>query len=217
MLKAVAELDGHTIVAGWGQVGHSVASYVDRAGSEVVVIDRNPQISESTFPVVVGEATEDKVLLAAGITRAKTLTIALDHDADTLFVCLSARALCPDLFIVARTNDQKNEPKFYQAGASRVINPHEIGGSRMAALALHPHAAEFLDEVMHDKRYGVTVEEVEVPKGSPAKGRSVVDLCQGDASRPLILAIKRDDGRYEANPDPHATITAGEVLSLIHI
>lgn len=212
MLKAINELRGHTIIAGWGQVGHAVAEFVDRAGGEVVVIDRDPSHEESDHPIVVAEATDDDVLRSAGIEHAKTLVIALDHDADNLFVCLSARALRPDLFIVARTSDTKNEAKFVQAGANRVINPHEIGGSRMAALALRPYVAEFLDEVLYDDQHDVAVEEIIIQPGSPMIGKTLMDLRTEDGRRSLIIAIRGAEGRYHTNPAPDTTLAKDSVI-----
>ncbi len=212
MLKSIDTLENHVIICGWGRVGNSVASFVRRSGGEVVVIDREPQEDEAEVAIVVGEATDDDVLRAAGIMRAKTIIAALDHDADNLFVCLSARALRSDIFIVARTNDQKNEPKMLQAGADRVINPHEIGGSRMAALALQPHVAEFLDEVLHDEGHDVAVHEVVVPNGSPMLGRSLMDLRAEDGRRSLIIAIRQGDGNYHTNPAPSTTLNGGDVI-----
>jgi len=212
MLKAINELRGHTIIAGWGQVGHAVAEFVDRAGGQVVVIDREPMQDESSHPIVVAEATDDDVLRSAGIEHAKTLVIALDHDADNLFVCLSARALRPDLFIVARTSDTKNEAKFAQAGADRVINPHEIGGSRMAALALQPHVAEFLDEVLSDDTHDVSVEEIVVRTGSPMTGRTLMELRSEDGRRSLIIAIRGPDGSYHTNPAPNTALVEDSVI-----
>ena len=212
MLKAIDQLRDHTIIAGWGQVGHAVAEFVARSGGDVVVIDRNPIHDESPHPIVVAEATDDDVLRSAGIEHAKTLVIALDHDADNLFVCLSARALRPDLFIVARTSDKKNEAKFAQAGADRVINPHEIGGSRMAALALRPHVAEFLDEVLYDDQHDVAVEEIVIRRGSPMIGRSLSDLRSQEGWRSLVIAIRGPQGRYHTNPGPDTQLAEDSVI-----
>ncbi len=212
MLKSIDTLEDHVIICGWGRVGNSVAAFVRRSGGQVVIIDREPQEDQAEVAIVIGEATDDDVLRAAGIDRARTIIAALDHDADNLFVCLSARALRSDIFIVARTNDQKNESKMLQAGADRVINPHEIGGSRMAALALQPHVAEFLDEVLHDEGHDVAVHEVVVPNGSPMVGRSLMDLRADDGRRSLIIAIRQGDGRYHTNPVPSTQLNGGDVI-----
>ncbi len=212
MLRNIEQLEGHVIIAGWGRMGHAIAHYVDRAGRDLVVIDRQPQDDLSSHAVVVGDATDDHVLRLAGIERADTLIAALSTDADNLFVTLSARAMRHDLFIVARTVDQGNERKFLQAGASRVVNPHEIGGSRMAALALQPHVAEFIDEVLHDENHDVAVHEVRVLAESPMIGRPLTDLTSPSGKRPLIIAIRGGNGRYHTNPSPRTTLAAGEVI-----
>lgn len=206
IVRSIDKISGHTIVAGWGQVGRSVARSVERAGGEVVLIDRDGSIAEPIDLLVVGEATDDDTLIDAGIERAHALILALDHDADNLFVCLSARSMRPDLMIVARINDHKNEAKLRQAGANHVANPHEIGGSRMAALALQPHVADFLDEVIANDEAGVTVQEFELPN---TVGR--IAEIQTPGERSLVLAVRRPDG-YTVNPPADTQLAAGDIV-----
>lgn len=206
IVRSIDKISGHTIVAGWGQVGRSVARSVERAGGDVVLIDRDGSVAEPIDLLVVGEATDDDTLKDAGIERAHALILALDHDADNLFVCLSARSMRPDLMIVARINDHKNEAKLRQAGANHVANPHEIGGSRMAALALQPHVADFLDEVIANDEAGVTVQEFELPA---TVGR--IAEIQTPGERSLVLAVRRADG-YTVNPPAETQLSAGDIV-----
>ena len=215
MMKSISELEDHVVVIGWGRVGRAIAHYVGRSGRDVVVVDIDPQFREAGIPVITGDATDDEVLLSAGIQRASTLVAALNSDADNLYVTLSARALCPDLFIVVRTDKQANEGKFFRAGADRVVNPHEIGGSRMAALSLQPHVSEFLDEVLHDGSHDVAVHEIEIQAGSTMEGRPLRDLHFGTDARALIIAIRTDVGRYHTNPEPGTLLKPGQVIIAI--
>ena len=74
MDRELAKLSGHTIVCGWGRVGRAVAHDLDRAGHEIVVIDNNPaRIDNVPFSAVLGDATHDATLNAAGIERARFL------------------------------------------------------------------------------------------------------------------------------------------------
>ena len=212
-LRMIDKMSDHIIVVGNGRVGQAIVHYVGRHGADVVLVDREPQ-PDSTWPVVIGDATEDQTLRNAGIDRATTLIAALDADADNVYVTLSARSLNPDLHIVARTDHQHNEPKFFQAGADRVVNPYEIGGSRMGALALHPSLAEFLDEVLHDESHGVTVAEIEVPAGSGAVGRPLGDLV-GTSGQPLVIALRDAKHGYVANPAPSLSVPEGTVLVVL--
>jgi voltage-gated potassium channel len=151
MDREIAKMSRHVIVCGWGRVGHSIASFVQASGQDVVIVDRDPERYEQVpYPRVLGDVTDDATLLAAGIERARVLVGALNTDADNLYMRLSGRALRPDLFIIARARTDSSEAKLVRAGADRVVNPQRIGGQGMAAFALQPHVAEFLDVVMHD-------------------------------------------------------------------
>ena len=95
-----------------------------------------------------------------------------------------------------------------------MVNPYEIGGSRMGALALHPSLAEFLDEVLHDESHGVTVAEIEVPTGSAAVGRPLGDLI-GTSGQPLVIALRDAQHGYVANPAPTMQLPEDTVLVVL--
>lgn len=138
MQKQIDRLSGHVVLCGFGQVGSAIHRELVEAGRTVVVIDRY-ELGDEPAPLnVVGEATDDAVLESAGLDRADTLVLALDSDADNLYIALTARSMRSGMFIVARSNSSTAEPKLRQAGVDEVINPHAIGGAAMAALVLQP-------------------------------------------------------------------------------
>jgi voltage-gated potassium channel len=216
MDRKIAGLTGHVVVCGWGRVGRAVAATVTGHGGDVVVVDRNPERVESQpFSYVVGDVTDDAVLLGAGVERARVLVAALDTDADNLFLTLSARALNRSLFIVARARVASTEAKLTQAGADRVVNPQSIGGARMAAFALQPNVAEFLDVVMHDGSLEFRLEEVCVPEGSSVAGSSLRSAHLRDQTGALVLALKEPDGTFTTNPAPDTLLVPGQFLIAI--
>lgn len=214
MQRHVDRMSDHVIVAGWGRVGRAIAAYAGRHGLPVVAVDQDPSTVGGDVPVVIGDATDEATLEAAGIHRASSLVAALATDSDNLALALTARSLRPDLVIVCRVADQRNERKFRLAGADHVVNPYEIGGARMAAIAFRPHVAEFLDEVIHAEEHDVDIQEVLVAAGSGADGASLrtVTGADGGGATAAVIAMKRADGTYDVNP-PAATILApGDVL-----
>jgi voltage-gated potassium channel len=216
MERQIGRMGNHVIVCGWGRVGRAITQYVARAGEDVVVVDRDPERARTIgHPVVQGDATDDKVLMEAGIERARVLVSALTTDADNLFVTLSGRSLRPDLFIVARARVDESQAKLLQAGADRVVNPQSIGGKRMAAFVLQPHVAEFLDVVMHDGTLEFRLEELLVSEGSPLAGVSLRDAHIRDHTGALILAMRSGDGTFTTNPPPETLLHAGEILIAI--
>lgn len=213
MDKSIASLRGHVIICGWGRVGHSIAGEVVDAGRDLVVVESGASILDGVSHLaVVGDATEDAVLRAAGIDRAAALIAAVDSDAANSFITLSARTLNPDLFIVARTRSEESGEKLRRAGADRVVNPQSIGGARMAAFVLRPHVAEFLDVVMHERSLEFRLEEVPVAAGSPIVGRSLHEARLRDRTGALVLALRDEDGTFLTNPSPDTAICCGQVI-----
>jgi len=146
MDREINKLSQHTVVCGWGRVGRAVATDLANAGHSVVVVDIDAnRVADSTLATVIGDATLDSTLIAAGVERASALIAALEGDADNLFVTLSARGLNPDLFIVARARQDASVTKLANAGADRVVNPQELGAARMASFVVRPNVAEFVD------------------------------------------------------------------------
>jgi voltage-gated potassium channel len=216
MERKITGMNDHVIVCGWGRVGRAIARELVAMDAEAVVIDSDPERLEAVpHPTLLGDATEDEVLERAGVRRARAVVAALSTDAGNLFVTISARALQPDLFIVARVRVEDNEDKLRRAGADRVVNPQSIGGARMAAFVLQPHVTEFLDVVMHDRGIEFRLEEVQVPEGSPIEGSSIRDAHVRDRTGALVLALRDRDGTFTTNPAPETVVHAGQVVIAI--
>jgi len=94
MDRQISRMNGHIIICGCGRVGSASVQYLSSLGQPFVVIDRDPARLEGLeHPSVLGDVTDDRVLEAAGIGRARALITAVDTDAGNIYVTLSARAL----------------------------------------------------------------------------------------------------------------------------
>ena len=95
MQKMIDSLTEHHIVCGYGRVGRQVVRDLRAAGATCVVVDSDPAIREATqgagVRFVQGDATNDSVLLAAGVERARSLIACADSDTDNVFITLTAR------------------------------------------------------------------------------------------------------------------------------
>lgn len=216
MERKITGMRDHVVVCGWGRVGRAIARDLAAMGAHTVVIDNDPiRVENVPSPAVLGDATDDEVLERAGVRRARALIAALDTDAGNLFVTLSARALRPNLFIVARVRLEENTDKLRRAGADRVVNPQSIGGARMAAFVLQPHVTEFVDVVMHDRGIEFRLEEIPVPESSPIEGCSIRDAHIRDRTGALVLALRDEGGGFATNPAPETVVHAGQVIIAI--
>lgn len=213
MADAVNKLSGHYILCGFGRVGLTVARELVHAGRKVVVIDILPEslarARREGFLEVEGDATEDATLKAAGIERATGLITTIDSDAHNVYVILSARALNPKLFVVARANSTDSEGRLMQAGADRVVSPYTMAGHRLAELAIRPRVVDFIDAALSHGELAFSMEEVEVVAGGPLNGATVGSLRDSGV---FVLAIVTGDKSYEANPPADRLLEAGETL-----
>ena len=217
MQRRIDRLHGHVVLCGYGQVGRAIEDELLKAGKAVVAVD-SQKPGYQRFPeghrMVLGDATEDSILLQAGLDRAKTLVVALDSDVDNLFIALTARALNSDLFIVARANESATIPKLRRAGANRVVNPQQIGGARMAALVSHPEVAEFLDVVMHDGEFEIRLAEVLVTDGSGFANCSLADCAIRTRTGATVLSVQRGNDFITNPPERFVFLPGDRLISL---
>ncbi len=211
MREAIDALREHYIVCGYGRVGSTVARELRDAGERLVVIDilaaSLERASRDGHLVVEGDGTDDATLRSAGIAAARGLVTTIDSDANNVYVTLSARAINPRLFIVARANAAGSESKLLQAGANRVVSPYTMAGRRIAELASRPRVADYIDAALSHGNLSFSLEEVEVDDASPLIGVTVGALR---ADGVVTLAILQQDGAYEANPPEARSLHAGE-------
>jgi voltage-gated potassium channel len=213
MTEAVGKLSGHYILCGYGRVGLTVARELVHARLKVVVIDILPEslarARREGFLEVEGDATEEATLRAAGIERARGLITTIDSDAHNVYVILSARAINPGLFVVARANAADSEARLMQAGASRVVSPYTMAGHRLAELAVRPRVVDFIDAALSHGELAFSMEEVEVNAGGSTDGSTVGSLRESGV---FVLAIVQGERGYEANPPDDRVLKAGETL-----
>jgi voltage-gated potassium channel len=213
MIDAVGKLSGHYILCGYGRVGLTVARELVHSGLKVVVIDILPEslarARREGFLEVEGDATEEATLRAAGIERARGLITTIDSDAHNVYVILSARAMNPSLFVVARANTADSEARLMQAGASRVVSPYTMAGHRLAELAVRPRVVDFIDAALSHGELAFSMEEVEVVAGNALANMTVGALRDTGV---FVLAIVTGERSYEANPPADRILEAGETL-----
>jgi voltage-gated potassium channel len=140
MERRIERLNGHYLICGFGRVGQQVARDMLEADVDFVVIDENPEQRETMEEMGVlylhGPASDDALLIEAGIKRARAVIACVDSDPENIFITLSARELNPDIEIIARASQESSERKLLRAGANDVISPYKASGRAMARIAL---------------------------------------------------------------------------------
>ena len=217
--KQIADLKDHYIICGFGRIGQIICRELFEDNIKFVVIEQDPDVIEELVSLkylcLEMDATSEDALLASGITNARGLATAVNSDANNVFITLTARGLRPDLFILARASEERNEEKLLKAGATRVISPYLIGARRMAHVLKRPTVADFLDITTMGNQLGLVMEEAEVGPKSSLIGQNLIESRLRQEYGVIIVAIKKDSGQMIFNPAASEVFETGDVVVVI--
>ncbi len=218
-LKRMKELSGHYIVCGVGRTGSQVANELSAVGHQVVLIDGDEHVLEpfekQGMLTVCGDATDDAVLEAAGLSRATGIVATLDDDKTNMFVVVSARQANPRLRIVTKAVSLSAAEKLRRAGANAVVSPTFIGGMRLASEMVRPQVVRFLDEMLRDREANLRIEEAIVGDSGELVGKALREADIRQRTGVLIIATRSADGKIDYVPGPDTVMEPGQVLVMI--
>jgi voltage-gated potassium channel len=214
--RNIRSLKNHYIICGYGRIGALVADMLREKGVAMVVIDNSEEatrrLEAAGLYYVLGSATEDESLFAAGIDRARGLVATVSSDADNVYITLTAKGMRPDLIVIARATEPGSERKLRRAGADKVVSPYFIGARRIAQTVLRPSVADFVDLTFHSSDLALVMEEVVVGPHNELVGVSLKDSGLRQKLDLIILAIKKADGRMIFNPPADTAIDRADTL-----
>lgn len=220
MYKKLQQFSDHYIVCGHGQMGQIVAAELQRNGKQLVVLEKDEhaimRCREAGITYLQQDATEEDVLVEAGVERAHAVISLVNRDADNVFIVVTARALNPDVFISARANTKGVEKKLYHAGANHVVSPYASAAVRIIQNILRPTITDFLDNAISTEGgLSLQLEELHVPEDAPFVNATLMDSSIRNDFDLIIVAIKRHDGSRVYNPSSLEPIHAGDTLIAI--
>jgi voltage-gated potassium channel len=215
-MKAIEKLNNHFVICGFGRMGSFICDQLNARQIPFVVVETRQEIQDKImqagYYLSPGDATEEEVLLAAGICNAKGFVSVLDSDAANVYAVLTARELNQDLEIIARAGEESAAKKLVRAGANRVISPYKIGGMRLVMSILKPAVMSFLEVAMDHRQFDIEIEEVRLHDKSCYCGKRLVDTDIRKELNLIIIAIKKEDGQMVFNPGPYTVIEANDTL-----
>ena len=218
--KKIEELQGHTIVCGYGRNGRQAISKLKSYKKQIVVVEKYEgivkQLDEKGVLTIEGDATLDETLLRAGIMNADNLITALPSDADNLFVVLTAKQLNKDCKIISRASKETSYNKLKIAGADNVIMPDKLGGSHMASLVVTPDVIEFVDRLTIEGETTANLEEVAI-NDLPEKylDKTILDLDLRKKTGCTVIGYRTPSKEYIINPEAEVKLEAGGNLIVL--
>ncbi|QDP18856.1 potassium channel family protein [Sphingomonas xanthus] len=154
MKRLQERLNGHTIVAGFGNSGSEAVGELIQRGFDprrIVVLDQDEKALERAealgCAVMQADATRDATMESVQVTQARSVIISAGRDDTSILICLTARHLAPHvpISVVVRAGD--NEFPAKAAGATTVINPVSFSGLLLAGSTEGAGIADYMADL----------------------------------------------------------------------
>ncbi|WP_291984858.1 cation:proton antiporter [Luteitalea sp.] len=236
-------LHDHVVIVGGGRVGRFTAQFLQRLTLPAVLIEldyrRFDQAREAGSAVVFGDATQEVVLEAASVGKARLVLVTVPIISVTEAIIEQVRRINPAARIVARAEGAEQLRHLQARGLAEVVQPELEAGLEMVRQSLlhmdygvtevHRVSAQLRQEMYaplfgDDSDYQKLVQLgaagqlfdfswVEVAVGSAMDGRSIAELAIRTRTGATVVGILRD-GQMITNPDPFAPIGAADLLAI---
>lgn len=213
MKKTIKDCSDHIIVCGYGRMGQTICSQLTRGNLQCVVIEQNEdsyqRAIEDGFLTLEGRASDDEVLLEAGVERARGVVCAVDSDAENMFITVTVRELNSDCLVVARAETDGTARKLRHAGATTTVSPHEMAGESAANSLLRPHLTRIMSGADLEGQFEMG--EAVIEKNSSLVGRSIEEFGR-ETTGLVFIAIRRACGKILVRPRGHDRFEAEDVV-----
>ena len=170
-----------------------VARRLTMARTPFVMLDRDAALVEAAqkegMPARQIDYTDDDALRDVGIgSHIEGVFCLFTEDSENVFLAISARALDPQLRIVAVCQAPQAAPKLLAAGADKVVDPYEISGSRVHELIQRPEVVELLEQTVFGQQ-DLNVAEITIPRHSWLHGVHLSGLRKVTTQNVLLLGV----------------------------
>lgn len=126
------EATRHVVICGYGRVGRELGEALRRRGFTFTVIDLNPaivrELRAQNIPAYYGDSGSEALLRRAGVPRARTIAIATPDLVAARATMRHARALNPDIRVIARAPSSEHGESLSDTGANEVVQPEFEAG-----------------------------------------------------------------------------------------
>ncbi len=202
--KKISKLKNHYIVCGYGRIGRVLCQLIKEETSDIVVVEKDDNLVETLekdkLHFIHGDASDEDILIKAGIEHASFLVAALATDTANVFLVLTVRQLNPDIYIMARASGPAVRSKLIIAGANKVESPYDTGATSMGLKLLRPRVSSFLDVALSRKSEAIQIEELFVPKSSKYTNIMLKDSGIRQDFNLIIISIEKTSGEMLFNP-----------------
>lgn len=220
MENRLKKIKDHYIICGCGRMGHTVCERLEEEKIPYVIIDNNEETIQKLTETcdciaIIGDASNEEVLLEAGVKRAKAVAALLPSDADNLYLVLTVRLLHPSIFILSKVLEDEAEKKILQIGANKVVSPYKLSGLKLAQGLIRPTLVDFLDLIIRRQELSLSMEEFVVKKNSKIVNQTLIESDVRKQANVIVVAAKKPGKDIVFNPSTDIQIGTGDTLLVL--
>ncbi len=185
------------VIYGYTTLGSKIAHLLIDKNYKIIVVDYEQsalvQASKDGFETFESTLLNDNDLIKIGISEdVNALFCVSFNNKNNLFITLSARNLNKDLKIVTISKTKSEAKKLQIAGATKVLNPNEIGAFRIYRYMSKPLMLRVLDDILFSKS-DLNISEIYIEKTSLLKGTFLKDMNIHKDYNILLLGIMDEE------------------------
>lgn len=199
------------VVFGAGRFGKSIALTLQSLGSEVIVVDNDPEvvqeIADDVSYAICADVEDPEVFGNLGLRNLDGAIIAI---AGNLEASIVTTMQCSEIGIpriLAKARNELHEKILKSVGAHKVIYPEVEMGRRVAKYLA---ADSFMDWIELSPYYSLV--EMGIPDGWC--GKSLSDLQIREKYKLNVIGVKEGD-KVTVKLDPHEPLKEGIVLIVV--
>jgi voltage-gated potassium channel len=183
------------IIYSFSQLSSQIAKVLQEKGYKVLIVEEDKKLLKKArllgYDAIKISLLNDDNIIRIGINdKSLKAFFCLGDDKNTnLFITLSVRNLNANIKIISLSSTKEDNKTMLLAGASKVINPYEIGALRIFRLLHKPLILNVLDNILF-KQSNIDVIEITIKEGSIFDGVYLDDLKKLNKENIIILGIQ---------------------------
>ncbi len=164
-------MQNKVIIYSFSKLAVQIASLLSKKGYQILVIEEDLHLIKEAkslgYEVKKISLMDDKNILYLDMIQnnIQAFFCVSDDKNINLFVTLSVRNLYKDLKIISVSFATKDNKTMLLAGASKIINPYEIGALRIFRLLHKPYILDILDNILFNES-NIEISEITIEKSS---------------------------------------------------
>lgn len=238
-------LRNHVIIAGGGRVGQHIAQVLTQLEVPFVIVEINHQrmteCKTALYPVIYGDMTQEVVLHAAEVGRARLLLITTPSIVVSAAIVQHVKRINPKLQIVARADGVEQTKTLYESGVYMVVLPEMEAGleiARQALMSLQIPATviqEYTDTVRHElyaplhsssgwdyhlagqlnsAKNLLEISWVHLAQDSPLNGKTLQETAVRTRTGATLVGVIRG-GIFRPNPAIEYTFAGDDIVAIV--